>query len=75
MRQVLSVSFPQHFTEEVKKMAKKKGFHSVSSYIKCLIELDKDLILESELLESIKQAKKEYKAGKTVTANSMSDLI
>jgi len=75
MRQILSVSFPQNFANETKKMAQKKGFNSVSSYIKQLVEMDKDLISETELLKSIKQAKTEYKAGKSIVANSISDLI
>ncbi len=75
MRQVLSMSFPQYFAKEIKKMATKKGFSSVSSYIKQLVEMDKDLISETELLKSIKQAKAEYKAGKSITVNSIADLI
>jgi len=75
MRQILSVSFPQGLANETKKMAQKKGFSSVSSYIKQLVEMDKDLISEAELLNSIKQAKKEYKMDKSITANSIADLI
>jgi len=75
MRQVLSVSFPQHLVKEVKKIAKKRGFDSVSSYIKQLIEVDKGLIFETELLKTIKQSRQDHKAGKSLTANSISELI
>ena len=75
MRQVLSVSFPQHLVKEVKKIAKERGFDSVSSYIKQLIEMDKGLISETELLKTIKQSREDHKAGKSLAANSISELI
>jgi Arc/MetJ-type ribon-helix-helix transcriptional regulator len=75
MRQVLSLSFPKNTTQEVKKMAKKRGFNSLSAYIKYLVELDKDLISELELLNSIKQARKEYGEGKSVKAKSIAGLL
>ena len=75
MRQVLSVSFPQHLVKEVKKIAKKRGFDSVSSYIKQLIEMDKGLISETELLKTIKQSRENHKAGKSLTVSSISELI
>ena len=75
MRQIISLSLPQEITEEVKSLSKIRGFSSVSGYIKHLIELDKDLISEKELLDSVKQARKDYKEGRTVTAKSMLELI
>ncbi len=75
MRQVLSLSLAQKTAKKVKGMAKKRGFASVSAYIKHLIDLDKDLISEIELLDSIEQARKEYKTGKTISAKSMADLV
>lgn len=75
MRQVLSLSLPQQSTKDIKNIAKKRGFSSVSGYIKYLVELDKDLIGEEELLSSIKQSRGEYKAGKTVKAKSIADLV
>ncbi len=75
MRQVLSLSLPPQSNREIKNLAKKRGFTSVSGYIKYLIELDKNLISEEELLTSIKQSRKEYKAGKTVKAKSISELV
>ncbi len=75
MRQVLSLSFPEKTTKEVKGLAKRRGFASLSSYIKYLIELDKDLISETELLGSIKEARKEYREGKSVKAKSIAELV
>ena len=75
MRQVLSLSLPQGATKEIKSLSKKRGFDSVSAYVKYLITLDKDLISEAELLEDIRLGQKEYKQGKTVVAKSMAELL
>ncbi len=75
MRQILSLSLPQQQSKEIKGLSKKRGFSSVSGYIKHLIDLDKNLISEVALLNSIKEARKEYKDGKTIVANSMADIL
>lgn len=75
MRQVLSLSLPQQTRDEIKKNAKLRGFKTVSGYVKYLFSLDKDLISESELLNSIKEARKEYKQGKTAKGKSLANLI
>ena len=75
MRQVLSLSFPQQAIDEIKTITKQRGFDSVSSYVKYLFESDKDLISEKELLEDVRIAEKEYKAGKTIKAKSLADLV
>jgi len=75
MRQVLSLSLPKETAKSIKTLSKKRGFVSVSGYIKYLAEMDKDLISETELLNTIKQSRKEYKEGKTITAKSMADLV
>jgi|AntAceMinimDraft_17_1070374.scaffolds.fasta_scaffold36179_2 Arc/MetJ-type ribon-helix-helix transcriptional regulator len=75
MRQVLSLSFPEKTTKEVKILAKKRGFASLSSYIKYLVELDKDLISETELLKSIRESRKEYREGKSIKVESIAELI
>ena len=64
MRQILSISLP--FTElgHAKKTAKKRGYSSVSEYIKNLIQEDTNLITEEELLKDVAIARREYKAGK-----------
>ena len=75
MRKVLSLSLPEHTTKKMKTLSKQRGYKSVSSYVKHLVEMDEDLISENELLQSIKQARTEYKKGQTVTAQSMADLL
>lgn len=75
MRQVLSLSLPQQTTIEIKKSAKQRGFTSVSGYIKYLFDLDQDLISETELLNSIKSARQEYKEGRAIKAKSLIDLV
>ena len=75
MRQVLSLSFPEKTTNEVKSLAKRRGFASLSAYIKYLVELDKDLISETELLSSVKEARREYRTGKSIKAKSIAELL
>lgn len=75
MRQVLSLSFPPEEIKYIKNISKRKGFESVSSYIKHLVNEDKDLISEEELFETIKQGRKDYLEGKAVTAKSVMDLL
>lgn len=75
MREVLSLSLPEQTTKEIKNLSKKRGFASVSDYIKQLIEADKDLISSDKLLSMAVKAEKEYKAGRTIKATSLADLL
>lgn len=75
MRQVLSLSLPKQATREIKALSKKRGFDSVSGYVKHLVEMDKDIISEKELWEDIKQGRKDYKDGKCIKAKSMAELL
>jgi metal-responsive CopG/Arc/MetJ family transcriptional regulator len=75
MRQVISLSFAENIAKEVKILSKKSGYFSVSKYIQDLVEMDKEIISEQELLSSIKQSRQEYKKGKAITAKSMAELI
>ncbi len=75
MRQVLSLSLPATITKNIKSLAKKRGFASVSEYIKNLIDLDSDLISADSLLASARVAEKEYQTGRTVKAKSLADLL
>lgn len=75
MREVLSLSLPGATIKLIKNKTVAKGFDSVSAYIKYLLGLDEDLISEQELLASVKQAREEYRAGKTIKADSMADLL
>jgi Arc/MetJ-type ribon-helix-helix transcriptional regulator len=75
MRQVLSLSLSTTDVRQMKSLTKKRGFNSVSSYVKYLLKDDSDLISEAELLKSARLAQKEYRAGKAATANSLADLV
>jgi hypothetical protein len=75
MRQVLSLSLSPCAATELKSLAKKRGFASVSGYVQYLLGLEKDLISEKRLLASVRQARKEYKTGRTIKARSLADLL
>jgi len=75
MRQIISLSLPTQTTNQIKTRSALRGFNSVSGYIKYLLEMDNDLISESELLNTIKKSRQEYKTGKTVKAKSMAELL
>lgn len=75
MRQVLSLSLPDQATKEIKDLSKKRGFKSVSGYIKYLVDLDKDLISEKELLLDVAQAEKDYAEGKCIKADSLINAL
>ena len=76
MRQVLSISLQENIIKDIKKRVKNCGFKSVSEYFKYLFKMDtEDIISEKELIKDIKQARKEYKEGKTIKANSLIDLL
>lgn len=59
----------------LKKVAKKRGYRSLGSYVKFLFQADRDLISETELLKSARDARKEYHAGRSIKAKSLADLI
>jgi Arc/MetJ-type ribon-helix-helix transcriptional regulator len=75
MRQVLSLSLPENASKEIKRLSKRRGFKSVSEYIKYLVDLDSNLISDTDLLNSVKIARQEYKTGDTITANSIAELL
>ncbi len=75
MRKVLSLSMPAAEAVLLKKVAKKRGYNSLGLYVKFLFQADRDLISETELLKSARDARKEYRAGKSIKANSLSDLL
>ncbi len=75
MREVLTLSLPPKTTQLIKKKAKSKGFDSVSGYIKYLITIDDDMISADELLKMAKEAREDYKKGKTIKAKSLMDLL
>lgn len=75
MRKVISISMPAEQVKQVKEKAKKRGFDSVSSYVNYLVDEDDDLISVDELRKMADRAQAEYKAGKSIKADSLADLI
>ncbi len=59
----------------LKRVAKKRGYNSLGSYVKFLFQADIDLISETELLKSVRDAHKEYHAGRSIKAKSLADLV
>ncbi len=75
MRQVLSLSLPVADVAGIKKIAKKRGYPSLSAYVKFLFQADNELISETELFQSAQEARREYQAGKSIKAKSLGDLL
>lgn len=59
----------------LKRIAKKRGYNSLGSYVKFLFQADRDLISETELLKSVRSARQEYRAGRSIKAKSLADLL
>ncbi|MDD3120732.1 MAG: hypothetical protein PHF46_04975, partial [Candidatus Gracilibacteria bacterium] len=51
---------------QVKEMASKRGFASVSEYISYSVDLEQSMYSEYDIYEKWKRAEKEYKEGKTL---------
>lgn len=75
MRETVSISLKTVGRSALQKRAKARGFESVSTYVNYLICADDDVISEDELLRIIRKSQKEYREGKTIKANSISDLL
>jgi len=74
MRAILSLSLPQKERKELESRAKKAN-KTLSAYVLDALAIMKELISEEELLEIAKQAKKDYKNGKTKVLSSLEDLM
>ncbi|MBI5229918.1 MAG: hypothetical protein HY981_01310 [Candidatus Magasanikbacteria bacterium] len=75
MHQVLSLSLPATEVRQMKHIAGRRGYASVSSYVNFLFQADKELISETELLKAVRSARKEYSRGKSIKARSIADLL
>ncbi len=76
MRQVLSISLPNDLAKEIRKNVTKRGFGSLSAYFQHLTLADREhLISEAELVETVRQSRKEYKKGQFLVAESLARLI
>jgi len=74
MRSVLSVSLPEEKKKEIEERAKKAN-KSTSAYIIYVVDLEKQLISEDELVKMAKKAEKDYKTGKTKKLKNLADLM
>ncbi|MBI2634885.1 hypothetical protein HYW82_04435 [Candidatus Peregrinibacteria bacterium] len=74
MRSVLSISLPADKKKEIEARARKAN-KTTSAYIIHIVELEKSLISEDELVEMAAKAEKNYKAGKTKKLKSLADLM
>lgn len=76
MRTTISFSVPKTKATRTRRLAKTRGFRSVSEYLRFLVSLDDtDLIIsEEELLRRGKEAERLHREGKLIEAKSLADL-
>lgn len=75
MRQVVSISLSKKQAAAMRRLSVERGYKNVSQYVSNLIDMDADVITESELQQAVKEANAEYKSGKIIRAKSLRDLI
>ena len=75
MRKVVSISLPEETVSFIDAQIKKRNFTTKSEYFKYLVSLDQNVITEDELVEIRDQAIAEYRAGESIEAESMADLL
>lgn len=76
MRTTISIAITPREAAKTKKLAKQRGFATVSSYFRFLLAQDDvDLISEAELVRRSAEADRLHREGKLITAPSMSALL
>lgn len=76
MRTTISIAVNPHEAMKTRQLALKRGFASVSDYIRFLLTSDDvDLISEAELLRRAKQAESLHRSGRLIRARSMAALL
>lgn len=76
MRTTISIAVTPREVEKTKRLARKRGFPTVSGYFRFLLAQDDvDLISEAELIRRSKEAGRLHKRGKLIAAKSMSELL
>ena len=76
MRSILTVSLPHEDVKTIKQKAKKRGFETVSSYLRFLVDEDDGaLISEGELLRRANKGKEDYYAGKLKSYTSLKEVL
>ena len=66
---------PNNMAKTVKTRAKRRGFASISEYVRFLLDQDEDLISADELLAVSRRAESEYGTGKLKKLSSLEELI
>jgi hypothetical protein len=74
MRSILSISIPKEKKMEIEARAKRANI-STSAYIVRIVELEKSLISEDEIIKASKKAENDYKKGKTRKLKSLKNLM
>ena len=59
----------------MKRVAKKRGFTSMSAFVQDLFSAEEDTISVERLMKSATSARAEYRAGKSIKARSLADLL
>ncbi len=76
MRTTISLSVTPQVAIKTRRLARKRGFPSVSEYVRFLISADDEVFIsEDELLQRSREAHRLHKSGKLIQANSLKDLL
>lgn len=76
MRTTISIAVTPREVEKTKRLARKRGFPTVSGYFRFLLAQDDvDLISEAELIRRSAEADRLRRGGKLIAAKSMSELL
>lgn len=76
MRTTISLSISPAEVKKTKTLARKRGFMTVSDYLRFLLSQDDaDLISETEILRRGQESEKLYRQGKLIKAKSLADLV
>ncbi len=75
MRNIISISLQENSVKHLRNTAKKRGFKSVSAYVRYVLKNDDEVISEKELVRNVKESRKEYKKGKSIRSKTIADLV
>lgn len=76
MNTTISVSLPRQDAQRTRKLAMKRGFESVSAYLRFLLSEDDEIfITKEELIRVSKDADMLHKKGKLIQAKSLADFM
>lgn len=74
MRKILTISMPEKEKIKLEKRAKDCG-KTVSAYVLHAVQMEQGFITEDELVQAMKKARTDYKAGKTRQIKSLKELM